>query len=146
METNKKREQLIKIEIAREKIDYDLANEIITDTDILMLELVDSNFGFNNNKENYKVSVLTRIYNNPFLLCDLKNLSLEIKETLPSFLSYRYNMELKELEYQFKQGFINKKELDEQKSLLEFLYYKTSKDGKNILENKFFVKNPVKCK
>lgn len=146
METNKKREQLIKIEIAREKIDYDLANEIITDTDILMLELVDSNFGFNNNKESYKVSVLTRIYNNPFLLCDLKNLSLEIKQTLPSFLSYRYNMELKELEYQFKQGFINKKELDEQKSLLEFLYYKTSNDGRNILENKFFVKNPVKCK
>lgn len=68
------------------------------------------------------------------MLCDQESVSEEIKQILPLFLNYRYNIEIKELDNLYNQGYINKKEYYKQKDLIKFYYFLSSKEGKEILK------------
>lgn len=75
------------------------------------------------------------IFNSPFVLCNQKYLSLNVKQILPIFLNSRYYMELEELEHQKEEGYMSEEEYLEEKKLLEFCYYKSSIEGKQILKD-----------
>lgn len=132
--TNSKKEKLIRIETARHTLDKHLETGFITEEDIIFLASRDINYGLkkNNKKHNYKSSVLRDIFNCPFLLCDQKNLSIEMKKVLPMFLKARYETEKEMLNFYLKEAYISKEEYEIELDELDFVYYKSSNDGKNI--------------
>ncbi|MBQ9071981.1 MAG: hypothetical protein IJY25_02360 [Bacilli bacterium] len=149
--SKEKVEKLIKIEMARAEVNFNLVNGFITDSDILSLNFVKPNFGINNinRKKEPKTAILMDIYNCPFILCDQENLSLEVKQILPAFLEYRFKMEVKQLYNYYKQGMFSKEEYNKQREMIKFCYYKSSSDGKTILETghvKDITDNVIKCK
>lgn len=127
---------LLKVEKQRAIISKYLFNGLITDKDIISLVNVKSDYGitYDINEISEKEKVLKLIYNFPYLLCDQKKLSLEVKKILPLFLHCRYNMEKDEIEYLYNLGEYSKKEYKDIIKMLRFIYYKTSKDGKEILK------------
>ena len=130
-----RRIKLIGIEIDRLNIKKYLEDEYITDEDILALSNIDKNYGvLSNQKSDCKTTILKHIYNCPFLLCDQESVSEEIKQILPLFLNYRYNIEIKELDNLYNQGYVNTKEYYKQKDLIKFYYFLSSKEGKEILK------------
>lgn len=132
--TNSKKIKLLRIEKARLQLAIDLRNGLITEEDIIKLGTKDVNYGFKYGKTNYKLSVLKSIFNCPSILCDQEYLSLSIKKILPLFLDSRYRTEQDELKYQYEEGYISKEEYEKELDELEFVYYKSSLDGKNILK------------
>ena len=134
--TNSKKIKLLEIEKARLELALNLKNGLITEEDIILLgrKNIEYIFKYTNSNSNYKKSVLRNILSCPFLLCDQDILSLSVKKVLPIFLDSRYKMEQDELKYQYKEGYISKEEYEKQLDELEFLYYKSSDDGKNILK------------
>ena len=146
-----KADKLIRIEMARAEINFNLANGFITDSDILSLNFVKPNFGIDNinRRKEPKTAILMDIYNCPFILCDQENLSLEVKQILPSFLAYRYEIEVKQLYNYYKQGMLSKEEYTKQRDIIKFCYYKSTVDGKSILETghvKDVTNDVIKCK
>ena len=134
--TNSKKIKLLKIEKARLILSQHLKDNFITEKDIIHLIDKDINYGIRKSKErlSYKESVLKDIFNCPFLLCDQEYLSINIKKLLPVYLDVRYNTEKEMIEYYHNQCFISDEEYKEQLDELEFCYYKSSNDGKNILK------------
>jgi len=133
--SNEQKIKLAQIELARKKVDYYIKNGTITEEDIINLAFQDKDYGIINPiKERHKESILKDIYNCPFLLCD-QELSLLIKKMLPTFLQSRYEMEINELEYQYELCFITKEEFEKTKKMLEFCYYRSSIEGKEIKKN-----------
>ena len=135
--TEKKRIALKRIEEARHNLNNYLESGFITESDILYLLTVKNDFGFRypNKTQTYKTSVIRSIFNSPFILCDQDNLSLNIKQLLPVILKCRYEMEIDELKYQLENGLITQKEYIEEEKFINFCYYGSSIDGKNILKN-----------
>lgn len=132
--TNSKKIKLLKLEKARLQLSVDLKNGLIKEEDIIKLGTKDANYGFKYGNINYKLSVLKSIFNCPSVLCDQDSLSIEFKKILPLFLDVRYKIEQDELKYQYEEGYISKEEYDIQLDELEFVYYKSSNDGKSILK------------
>lgn len=134
--TNSKKIKLFSIEKARIMLSIELKNGLITEGDIIKLgtKNIDYGFKYTNKNHNYKQSVLRNVFNCPFLLCDQDNLSLCIKKILPVFLESRYKTEQDELKYQYEQCYLSKEEYEKELDELEFVYYKSSLDGKNILK------------
>lgn len=149
--SNEKKNKLIRIEIARDRLEYNLKSGVIEESEIFNLTQVHSDYGIVKFHETFKNTkdILKEIYNCPFLLCDLKDISIELKKILPIFLEYRYDMEISELDYLYKQNYISKDELDKEKDMLEFCYYGSSLDGKEILKTghvKNVLDNTIRCK
>ena len=134
--TNSKKIKLLSIEKARIQLAIDMKNGLITEDDIILLghKNIEYIFKYTNKPSNYKKSVIRNILSCPFLLCDQDILSLSIKKILPIFLDSRYKIEQDELKYQYKEGYITKEEYEKELDELEFIYYKSSNDGKNILK------------
>ncbi|MBR6689921.1 MAG: hypothetical protein IKL65_01150 [Bacilli bacterium] len=107
--TEKKKLLLIRIEQAREILNIELKNGLITELDILHLLKEGTDYGFKckDKPQNYKKSVLRSIFNSPFVLCDQKYLSLNIKQVLPLMLYSRYQIEMNELNGMLENGFIS---------------------------------------
>ena len=135
--TDKKKENLVRIEQARHTLNLYLQNAFITEEDILHLLKVKNDYGFKykNKFHSYKSSVLRSIYNSPFILCDQDYLSLNVKQLLPLILKCRFEKEIDELKYMLENDLIGKEEYTEQEKLIKYCYYGSSKDGKNILKN-----------
>lgn len=134
--SEEKEKNIEKIKIERKFIAYALENGLINESDIIYLLKNTDDFGIQISEKNKynKLKILRSIFNSPFLLCDQESLSLNIKQILPFLLKCRYETELEELNYQFKNFYIGKKEYEAEKKLLKFYYYESSKDGKNILK------------
>lgn len=132
--TNSKKIKLLKLEKARLQLSADLKNGLITEEDLIKLGTKDVNYGFKYGNINYKLSVLKSILNCPSVLCDQDSLSIEFKKILPLFLDARYKIEQDELKYQYSEGYISKEEYEKELDELEFVYYKSSEDGKSILK------------
>ena len=132
--TNEKKIILLKILKARYELETNLKNNFITEEEIFNLINKNINFGISNKKHNYKETCLKNIFTSPFLLCDQDNLGMNIKKILPIFLDARYKEEQAELLYQYNNAYINKEEYEKALDNLEFTYYKSSEDGKNILK------------
>ena len=132
--TNSKKIKLLKLEKARLQLSADLKNGLITEEDLIKLGTKDVNYGFKYGNINYKLSVLKSILNCPSVLCDQDSLSIEFKKILPLFLDARYKIEQDELKYQYSEGYIFKEEYEKELDELEFVYYKSSEDGKSILK------------
>ena len=132
--TNSKKEKLVRIETARYILGKHLENGLITIEDIMALACKNANYGLkiSDKKYSYKASVLKDIFNCPFLLCDQENLSIEIKKLLPIFLNTRYQIEKDMLDYYYKECYFSKEEYDKEIDELDFVYYKSSNDGKKI--------------
>ena len=133
---NSKKIKLFEIEKARLMLAIDIKNGLITEDDIILLghKNIEYIFKYTNKPSNYKKSVLRNILSCPFLLCDQDSLSLNIKKILPLFLDSRYKIEQEELKYQYEKGYISKEEYQKELDELEFVYYKSSNDGKSILK------------
>lgn len=149
--TEKKKLALIRIEQARESLNIELKNGLITELDILHLLKERADFGFKckDVPQSYKKSVLRSIFNSPFVLCDQNSLSLNIKQLLPLILNIRYQMESKELKGMLENGFITDKEYTEEEKMLKYCYYGSSKDGRAILKNGHvdnFLDNKIKTR
>lgn len=133
--SNAKRMLYLKIERARIALREEMNNNVITEADILKLIYKDSNYGIMSTQtKNRKESLLKDIFNCPFLLCDQPMLDITLKKMLPYFLSARYETEKEILTYQFKNGDISEEEYKVGLDELEFCFYKSSDDGKNILK------------
>lgn len=134
---------LLKIERAKAMLDCDIKNNLINEEEIYELFKNDSNFGVSNPKaKDNKLTSLIQIYNCPFLLFD-QNLSLELKKELIIFAKKRYEMELNELDRLFSLDYISQEEYIYDKEMIKFCYYKSSKEGKSIL-NKSQCKKLIK--
>lgn len=132
--SNNKKSILLKIEKARLLLSIDLQNNVVTEEDILGLINKNEEYLLEKRKpKNYKELVLRRIYNSPFLLCD-QNISINLKKILPLFLHARFNMEKEHITYNYNHGYITKKEYLEEIDEFEFIYYKSSMDGRSILK------------
>ena len=140
--------KLLEIEKQRILIGYSLYSNEITDDDIMGLINVDKNYGLSKSNS-YKEKLLKTIYNSPFLLCDQPNLGINAKKILPAFLFIIYNAQIEELKYYYEQGQYSKKEFEEEKDLIEFMYYKSSNDGRQILKTghvENVIDNVIRCK
>lgn len=129
----KNKEILERIDRARILLDQNLECGLITDEDIFGLLKKDKNYTLNKTKK-YKEILLKQIISSPFVLCDQKRLSLEVKRLLPIILETRCQDEIEELEKQNELGFINDDELKEELEMLKFVYYLSSEDGREILK------------
>ena len=129
----KNKEILERIDRARILLDQNLECGLITDEDIFGLLKKDKNYTLNKTKK-YKEILLKQIISSPFVLCDQKRLSLEVKSLLPIILGTRCQDEIEELEKQNELGFINDDELKEELEMLKFVYYLSSEDGREILK------------
>lgn len=129
----KNKEILERINRARILLDQNLECGLITDEDIFGLLKKDKNYTLNKAKK-YKEILLKQIISSPFVLCDQKRLSLEVKRLLPIILGTRCQDEVEELEKQNELGFINDDELKEELEMLKFVYYLSSEDGREILK------------
>ena len=134
--TQSRKIKLLKIEKARIELAFELKKGLITEKDIISLSQKDMEymFKYSNKSSNYNKSVLRNILSCPFLLCDQDDLSLDIKKLLPYFLDSRYKIEQEELKYQYEEGYITKEEYEKELDELLFVFYKSSNDGKSILE------------
>ena len=134
---NNKKIKLLKIEKARFELGRELQTGFINDSDIIYILGKDINYGINKEQTSFRHARLKDIMNCPFILCDQKYLSSNIKEMLPYILISRFNIEKDELDYQFENFYIDKEtyncELDE----LEYFYFKSSEDGKKIYQEHF---------
>ena len=144
--TNKKKILLLKIQKARHELEVNLKNNFITDEEIFNLIHKNINFGINKTNYNYKESCLKNIFTCPFLLCDQKYLSSKVINILPIFLDVRYKEEQEQLLYQYNNGYISKEEYENFLDELEFIYYKSSLDGKNILKTGYVNDNVIKVR
>ena len=61
-------------------------------------------------------------------------MDIKIKKLLPIFLNSKYKLEKEEIISLYNQGYLNKEECMKELDELEFCYYKSSLDGKNILK------------
>lgn len=129
----KNKEILERIDRARILLDQNLECGLITDEDIFGLLKKDKNYTLNKTKK-YKEILLKQIISSPFILCDQKRLSFEVKRLLPAMLEARCQDEVEELEKQNELGFIDDSELKEELEMLKFVYYLSSEDGKEILK------------
>ena len=135
--SNEKKKKLLIIERERIILDELLKSGFIIEQDIIDLLREDLSFGLvtPNDRKNSRDQVLKNIFNCPFLLCDQERLSLNMKKLLPSILKCRYDIEHEVLEYLLKIGEISKEEFESELDMLEYCYYKSSFDGKEILKN-----------
>ena len=126
-----------------------IAASIITEEDIVELLNKDVNYGVRDLHltNDPKEIMLKNIFNCPFILCDQKILSRNVKELLPYMLSARYNVELDNLKVYLEQGFIDEIEYSDLKDELMFFYYEYSRDGRSILEtgHAFFENEKMKA-
>ena len=134
--TNSKKIKLLKIQKARMILDKELEIGLITEQEISDLFRKNLDFGLNryNRKYSYKESILKDIFNNPFILCDLKNISEQFKVILPLFLNAKYQVEKDQIESLYNEGYITKDEYYTELDELEFCYYKSSDYGKAIVK------------
>lgn len=132
-----KQDKLLQIKEARINLNSEILRGFITTKDILSLLKVSPYYGLKiqNRIYSYKKSVLISIFNSPFLLCDQENLDVSVKKILPIFLNARFEMELDQLTYYYKEGFLSKKQLKEEIELLKYYYYESSIEGQTILNN-----------
>lgn len=128
----RKEENLERINKAREILDMNLECNLISSENIISLLKKDKEYAFSRPKNN-KDRFLKQIIISPFILCDQKRLSLEVKKLLPIILETRCQDEVEELEKQNELGFIDDGELKEELEILKFVYYLSSEDGREIL-------------
>ena len=62
----------------------------------------------------------------------IKKIWVLTKKILPIFLSSRYETEKEMLDFYFKECYITEEEYNKELDELDFVYYKSSNDGKNI--------------
>ena len=74
------------------------------------------------------------IYNAPSILCDIDLFDNNMKQVIYSLLKYRYEQELNELNYDFKQVYIDENEYNEKLEMLNFVYFYSSKEGTKFFE------------
>lgn len=129
--TNRKKILLLEIEKQRAFIGYNLSTNEITDNDIMELANVKSGYGLSKSNS-YKERILKYIYNAPFLLCDQPCLGINVKKILPMFLFVTYQAQIEELKCYYEQGQCSKEEFETEQDLIEFMYYNSSEDGKQI--------------
>ena len=125
------------IEKKRIELSRFLEGGFITEEEIVSLTKQSANYGVRTSDigKNPKKAMLKNIFNCPFLLCDQKKLSNDIKQLLPYMLQARYNTELDNLKVYLEQGFIDENEYNDTVDELKFFYYESTNDGKSILEN-----------
>ena len=134
--SNSKKIKLLRIEKERILLASELKRGAINESDILYVINKNVNFGLRKKGEklSFKKALLKQIMNCPFLLFDQPLLSDKMKEILPYIVEARYNIEKDTLEYYFMNSFINEEEYKKELDELEFCYYKTSTEGKNLLK------------
>jgi hypothetical protein len=146
--TREVQQKLFNVEKKRIELSRMMELGMITDEDILNLIKLDVNYGLriNRTEDNPKKLMLKNIFNCPFLLCDQKNLSNNIKMVLPYLLNARYNVEKNNLKIYLEQNLIDDVEYENTMDELNFFYYESTHDGKSILENNyvFFEKKQAK--
>ncbi len=130
----RKEEVLDRINDARMMLDQALECGLITESDIFNLLRKDKNC-FLDKTKGYKNLLLKQIIGSPFILCDQNRLSLNLKKLLPTILKIRCQDEVEELEKMQKLGLINDKELKNEKEMINFIYYLSSEDGRQIIKN-----------
>ena len=133
--TNTKKIKLLRIEKARFELGRELQTEFINKADIMYILSKDVNYGTHKQQESFRHKILKDIMNCPFLLCDQENLSPEIKKMLPYILTSRFNIEKDELDYQFKNFYIDEETYNEEIAELEYFYFKSTEEGKEIFKN-----------
>lgn len=146
--THNRKIKLSRINQERTNVGRSLNNGFITEEDIINIIQKDINYGTKTSysSTNPKIKMLKNIFNCPFLLCDQENLSLEMKNLLPCFLSTRYNTEKNMLDYYLKECYIDEEEYKNEIDELKFVYYESSNDGKSILETGHVVLKQEKVK
>lgn len=148
--TREMQRRLYNIEKVKTELSKYLEASIITEKDIFCLLKKDMNFGvrYLDSSNNPKEKMLKNIFNCPFLLCDQKLISNDIKELLPYFLRARYETEKETLRVYFEQSFIDENEYKEELENLKFFYYESSNDGRCILEtgHAFFENQKLKAR
>lgn len=133
--TNSKKIKLLRIEKARLELARELKTEFIDESDIMYVLSKDVNFGTVKKREGFRHKILKDIMNCPFILCDQENLSPNIKVILPSILISRFNIEKNELDYQFENCYITEEEYNNELDELEYFYFKSTEEGKEIFKN-----------
>ncbi len=133
--SNSKKIKLLRIEKAKLELGRELERQFINEGDIMYMLSKDVNFGTEVKREFLRRKILKDIMNCPFLLCDQEYLSPNIKAILPSILISRFNIEKNELDYQFENFYITEEKYNNEISDLEYFYFKSSEEGKEIFKN-----------
>lgn len=147
--TKELQQKLFNVESKKIELSRYLESGLINEEDIINLMKKDTNYGLRifKGSNNPKKAMLKNIFNCPFLLCDQKQLSDNVKMLLPYLLNTRYSVEKDNLKIYLEQGFIDEREYIEELEKLTFFYYETSNDGKSILEtgHVVFAKEQIKA-
>ena len=116
---------LLRIEKARIILVNKIETGLIKKEDLVRIFDYKTNYGVSLgiSRNPLKSETLKEIYNCPFLLYGCESLDDKTKKLLQDFVVNRYNNELNELKYLYKDGQINKNEYDEEKKLLKFYYF-----------------------
>ena len=126
-------EDLDRIKEAESTLADYLKNGFITESDIMQLFNETSNYGINIiYGVDYKTKILRMIYNCPFILCNVDNLSRTLKQELNKFLHKRYNMELDELDLYLNEGELSFDEYLDKKEILKLYYFGDSKKSRKV--------------
>ena len=132
---NQKLVNLLKIEKYRCAIEQAIKANILTNEDILELLNVDINYGLDINRcRDNKERMMKTIYNAPFILCDIDLFDKNMKQVIYSLLKYRYEIELKEINYDLEQCYIGEEEYNEKIEMLVYNYFYTSEEGRLFFE------------
>lgn len=147
--TKEVQKKFYNIELKRLELSRYLECGFISEEEIVNLTKQDANYGVRTSDiaKNPKKAMLKNIFNCPFLLCDQKYLSDDMKMLLPHLLKNRFSIELDNLKVYLEQGFIDENEYQDMIEELMFFYYESTTDGKSILENgnAIFAKQQVKA-
>lgn len=133
--TNSKKIKLLRIEKARLELGRELETQFINDLDIMYILGKDVNYSTHKQRTGFKIAILKDIMSCPYILCDQKHLSQNIKAILPHMLFSRYNIEKDELDYYLENAYIGEEEYNKELDELKFCYFGTSKEGKKYYKN-----------
>ena len=133
---NQKLVNLLKIEQYRYGIENAIKANVLSNEDILGLLNVDINYGLDINRcRDNKERMMKTIYNAPFILCDIDLFDKNMKQVIYSLLKYRYEIELKEINYDLNKCYISEEEYNEKIEMLIYNYFYSSEEGKSFFED-----------
>ena len=116
---------LLRIEKARIILANKIETGLISNSDLIRIFGYKTNYGvsLSFSRNPIKSETLKEIYNCPFLLYGCESLDSKTKKLLQDFVVNRYNNELNEIKYLYRDGQIDRNEYDEEKKLLKFYYF-----------------------
>ena len=135
--SNSKKIKLLRIEKAKFELGRELQTKFINESDIIYILGKNVNYGTYKKRDSFRHQILRDIMNCPYILCDQESLSPEIKKMLPYILISRFNIEKDELDHQFENFYIGEDDYNRELDELEFCYFKTSLEGKEIFKNMY---------